>query len=223
MHIYSAPGVVEFHVNDLTATREIEVSWSPPLQPNGVITFYQVIYSIYQSSAAVTSEMLSNTTNTYTIRNLGMQISTTAIYLCGHCLFSFVEPGTPYQVTVVAFTNAGRGALSDYIVFFSAELMPEMFPTNINYTRLNTASINVTWTQLSLFEAQGFPLYQAVLTEDSRNSVVTSDIVTTNSSFAIFTNLSSDQQYTLMVGVATGNDRSTFVYSDPLTGMYVYM
>ena len=138
-------------------------------------------------------------------------------------MFSFVEPGTPYQVTVVAFTNAGRGALNDYIVFFSAELMPEMFPTNINYTRLNSASINVTWTQLSLFEAQGFPLYQAVLTEDSRNSVVTSDIVTTNSSFALFTNLSSDQQYTLMVGVATGNDSSTFVYSDPLTGMYVYV
>ena len=57
------------------------MSWSPPLQPNGVITSYQVIYSVYQSSATVTSEMLSNTTNTYTIRNLGMQISTTAKYL----------------------------------------------------------------------------------------------------------------------------------------------
>ena len=94
-----------------------------------------------------------------------------------------------------------------------------MFPTNINYTRLNSASINVTWTQLSLFEAQGFPLYRAVLTEDSTNSDASSDIVTTNSSFAVFTNLSSDQQYTLLVGVATGNDRSAFVYSNPITGM----
>ena len=131
----------------------------------------------------------------------------------------FIEPGTPYQVTVVVFTNAGRGALNDHIVFFSAELTPELFPTNINYTRLNSASINVTWTQLSLFEAQGFPLYQAVLTEDSTNSDASSDIVTTNSSFAVFTNLSSDQQYTLLVGVATGNDRSAFVYSNPITGM----
>ena len=91
--------------------------------------------------------------------------------------------------------------------------------TNISYTRLNGASINVTWTPLSLFEAQGFPLYQAVLTEDS---TTTTDVVTTDSSFVIFTNLSSDQQYTLLVGVATGNNRSAFVYSNPLTGMYVY-
>ena len=38
-------------------------------------------------------------------------------------------------------------------------------------------------------------------------------------SFAVFTNLSSDQQYTLLMGVATGNDRSAFVYNNPLTGM----
>ena len=94
-----------------------------------------------------------------------------------------------------------------------------MFPSNINYTRLNNASINVTWTPLSLSEAQGFPLYQVVLTEDSTNSGATSDVATTINSFAIFTNLSIDQQYTLLVGVATGNNRSAFVYSNPLTGM----
>ena len=97
--------------------------------------------------------------------------------------------------------------------------MPEMFPTNINYTRLNSASINVTWTPLSLSEAQGFPLYQAILTEDSTNSGATSEVATTINSFAVFTNLSIDQQYTLLVGVATGNNRSAFVYSNPLTGM----
>ena len=69
-----APGVVEFHVSDLTASSEAEVTWSPPLQPNGVITSYQVIYSVYESSTITTSEMLSNTTNTYIIRNLGMLI-----------------------------------------------------------------------------------------------------------------------------------------------------
>ena len=120
---------------------------------------------------------------------------------------------------MVAFTNAGRGALNDHIVFFSAELTPEMFPTNINYTQLNSASINVMWTQLSLFEAQGFPLYRAVLTKKSTNSDASSDIVTTNSSYAVLTNLSSDQQYTLLVGVVTNNDISAFVYSKPLTGM----
>ena len=218
MLLYLAPGVVEFRVNDLIATSETEVSWSPPLQPNGVITSYQVIYSVYQSSAIVTSEMLSNTTNTYIIRNLGMLMLQLLTIVLLYAV-SFIDPGTPYQVTVVAFTNAGRGALNNNVVFFSEELMPEMFPTNITYTRLNNASINVTWTPLSLSEAQGFPLYQAILTEDSTNSGATSDVATTINSFAIFTNLSIDQQYTLLVGVATGNNRSAFVYSNPLTGM----
>ena len=44
---------------------------------------------------------------------------------------SIIVPGIPYQVTVVAFTIAGRGALNDYIVFFSEELMPERFSSNI--------------------------------------------------------------------------------------------
>ena len=63
------------------------------LQPNGVVTTYQVIYSMYQSSAViVTNEMLSNTTNTniYIIRNLGMQNSTTAEYLHKYVLFVFI-------------------------------------------------------------------------------------------------------------------------------------
>ena len=131
----------------------------------------------------------------------------------------YIDPGTPYQVTVVAFTNAGRGALNDYIVFFSKELIPEMLPTDVSYIQLNNVSINVTWNPLSLFEAQGFPSYQAVLTEDPANSDTTADVITTTNSFAIFTDLSSSQQYTVLVGVTTGSNRSAFVYSSPLTGM----
>ena len=132
-----------------------------------------------------------------------------------------IVPGIPYQVTVVAFTIAGRGALNDYIVFFSEELMSESFPSNISYTRLNETIINVTWTPMSLSEAKGFPLYQVILSEPSTNSDTTIDVVVTNSSFAIFANLSIDQQYSLVVGVSTGSNRSVFVYSDPIIGMYI--
>ena len=138
---------------------------------------------------------------------------------CLICLFFIIESGVPYQVTVAAFTNAGRGALNDHIVFFSEELIPEMFPANINYTRFNMTSINVTWTPLSLFEAQGFPLYQVILSEPSTSGGTTSDLITTNNSFAIFSNLSIDQRYSVVVGVTNGNSRSVVVYSDPLTGM----
>ena len=51
---------------------EVEVSWSPPLQPNGMITSYELIYSVYESSITTTSGLLSNTTNTYIVMNLGM-------------------------------------------------------------------------------------------------------------------------------------------------------
>lgn len=51
---------------------QVEVSWSPPLQPNGVITSYEVIHSVYESSITTTSGVLSNTTHTYIIKNLGM-------------------------------------------------------------------------------------------------------------------------------------------------------
>lgn len=80
-------------------------------------------------------------------------------------------------------------------------------------------SIDVMWTPLSLFEAKGFPLYQAVLSEPSTNGGAASDLIMTDDSFAIFTNLSLDKQYSLVVGVSTGSNRSAFVYSDPVTGM----
>ena len=50
---------------------------------------------------------------------------------------------------------------------------------------------------------------------------MSSTAVVTNSSFVIFANLSIDQQYSLKVGVSTGSDRSVFVYSDPIIGMYI--
>jgi len=117
---------------------------------------------------------------------------------------------------VAAFTNAGKGMLNDYIVFFSEELRPIKFPDNINYSRLNAASINVSWTPLSLSEARGFSLYQAIFSESSTNR---NSVITTNNSFAVFTSLSNDRAYSLVVGVTTGYNETGFVYSNPLTGM----
>ena len=73
----TAPGIVEFNVNNLSTDSEAEVSWTPPLQPNGVIISYQVIYSVYGDFIGyfidiITSE--NDTTRSYIIRNLGMYI-----------------------------------------------------------------------------------------------------------------------------------------------------
>ena len=88
--IHTAPGIVQFQVNDLTVTGETEVSWSPPLQPNGVITSYQVIYSVYESTTIVRSEMLNNSTNAYIIRNLGTYANLYTTTRYAHVLLSFI-------------------------------------------------------------------------------------------------------------------------------------
>ena len=66
--IYVVPGVV-----DQFSTVRSTVSWSPPSQPNGIITGYQVIYFVYENRTAteMMSATLSNTTMQYSIQNLG--------------------------------------------------------------------------------------------------------------------------------------------------------
>ena len=62
-------------------------------------------------------------------------------------------------MVVVAYTNVGKGTENDYITF-SKELQPTKSPENVNSKQLNLTSLNITWTPLTLFEAQGFPEYR---------------------------------------------------------------
>ena len=66
--IHVVPGVV-----DQFSTVRSTVSWSPPSQPNGIITGYQVIYFVYENRTVteMMSATLSNTTMQYSIQNLG--------------------------------------------------------------------------------------------------------------------------------------------------------
>jgi len=121
----------------------------------------------------------------------------------------------------VAFTSVGMGALGDYVVFFSEELTPTKPPENVQASLLNSTAVNISWTALTLFEAQGFPQYTAVLTPLSTNSQqrrqLDANTIMTNNSFAVFTNLVSHTCYSVVVGVTTGGS-SSFVYSHSLNG-----
>ena len=117
-------------------------------------------------------------------------------------------PGVPYEVVVVAFTSVGKGAENDYITFFSEELTPTKSPENVVFKQLNSTALNITWTPLTLFEARGFPEYRVVLTIDTNSRRKRQSdpvaIITTNS-FAIFTDLNENTDYSVMVGVRAGN------------------
>ena len=90
------------------------------------------------------------------------------------------------------------------------------------YKQLNSSSLNITWTRLTLFEAQGFPEYRVVITSlntnghGKRQSNINS-IITTNS-FAIFTDFKENTLYSVVVGVRAGN-ASEFVEGNPINGI----
>ena len=138
------------------------------------------------------------------------------------CILTYVVPGVPYQVRVIAFSHEEMGVQSDFVVFFSKELNPVKTPDNIEFTRLSPTSINVTWTPLSLFEAQGFPTYKVTLiptsTEFRSKRQSGSSVLVTENNFALFTNLKSGQEYSLTVGVAT-DESSDFTSSQPTKGI----
>ena len=125
---------------------------------------------------------------------------------------------------VTAFSYEQMGLQSDFVIFFSKELSPLKTPDDIKIVRLSQTSINVTWTPLSLFEAQGFPIYRVTLTPPTSTEVrskrqSSSIVITTQNSFAVFTNLNSSQEYSLTLGVAT-NGSNNFTTTQPMKGMF---
>ena len=127
----------------------------------------------------------------------------------------------PYQVLVVAFTSAGKGAENNFETFFSQELSPSKVPADINIVRLNLTSINVTWTPLPLIEARGFPRYRVTLmplSTNNRNKRQTDSItMETNNSYVVFHDLVSTTAYSAVVGVRTESS-DVFMDADPITG-----
>jgi len=72
--LYVAPGRV-IHTTISPSDTEVNVTWNPPDQPNGVITGYVVVYSIYENNTLKMSEMLSDNIRSYLIDDLGKYMS----------------------------------------------------------------------------------------------------------------------------------------------------
>ena len=64
------PGVVEIVAIVGTSDTTAVVFWTPPSQPNGVITGYQIIYSVYGDADSSMTEAASINENTFVITNL---------------------------------------------------------------------------------------------------------------------------------------------------------
>ena len=138
------------------------------------------------------------------------------------CTYVITDAGTPYQVIVVAFTNAGRGIESYPKLFFTKELVPSKPPQNVLYKRSGT-NISVSWDPLTLIEARGFPIYIVTLlplsitgSRDVRQSTdgrITP--VITNKTDAVIEGLDPYGDYSLTIAVRTSSGQTA------TTGVYI--
>ncbi|NXN98020.1 PTPRQ phosphatase, partial [Rhinopomastus cyanomelas] len=105
---------------NVTAT-EINLSWLPPEQPNGLITHYEVLYS--DSSDVF-------------IKN----VSSTSVSL------SEMKPYTLYNISVRAFTRLGHGNQSSFpLLVRTSETVPDSAPENITYRNISSTEIELSF------------------------------------------------------------------------------
>lgn len=105
---------------------------------------------------------------------------------------------------MVAYTSAGSGQGSNRSQPFFAKQSPPSKPVeDITIERLSPTSINVSWTPLTLCEAQGFPIYRVVVTLSGggMKRQLTSLTNTTTSSSLKFIGLDRNSEYSVVVGV----------------------
>nr|XP_035954918.1 LOW QUALITY PROTEIN: phosphatidylinositol phosphatase PTPRQ [Halichoerus grypus] len=114
----SSPQDIE--VIDVTAS-EINLKWSPPEKPNGIIVAYEVLYKNMDTL------FMKNT-------------STTNIILGG------LKPYTLYNISVRSYTRFGHGnQLSSLVSVRTSETVPDSAPENITYKNISSGEIELSF------------------------------------------------------------------------------
>uniref|UniRef100_G3T3L7 Phosphatidylinositol phosphatase PTPRQ n=1 Tax=Loxodonta africana TaxID=9785 RepID=G3T3L7_LOXAF len=114
----SPPQDVE--IIDVTAS-EIQLKWSPPEKPNGIVLAYEVLYE---------------NTDTLFIKNT----STTNVILME------LKPYTLYNISVRSYTRFGHGnQLSSLLSVRTSETVPDSAPENITYKNISSGEIELSF------------------------------------------------------------------------------
>ena len=188
----AAPEGITIPTVRVTSSVSIEVSWSPPLQPNGIISQYQV----FRDGEGRLNE---------------------SVYVGQNRQFTDTDlaPFTMYTYTLQACTSGGC-AYSGSVSNTTFEALPQGFDGNsIEASPLTSASIRVAWTQ-PLFP-NGIIVHYEVIVSDGTSSIeiVISDLITD------VTNLLPYIEYTVTVnacnsiGCITGTTSVTTLESVP--------
>ncbi|KAE8615256.1 hypothetical protein XENTR_v10008456 [Xenopus tropicalis] len=99
----------------------ISLAWSPPLEPNGIITHYEVIYT--------------NDTDLFTQNTALTSLSLTDLY-----------PYTLYSISVRAFTRFGHGnQTTNVLAVRTSETAPSSPPYNLTYRSISSTEVLIRW------------------------------------------------------------------------------
>ncbi|OCT87568.1 hypothetical protein XELAEV_18021265mg [Xenopus laevis] len=99
----------------------ITLAWSPPLEPNGIITHYEVIYT--------------NSTDFFTQNTTSTSLSLTNLY-----------PYTLYNISVQSYTRFGHGnKTTDVLPVRTSETAPSSPPYNLVYTSISSTEVLIEW------------------------------------------------------------------------------
>ncbi|XP_055030835.2 phosphatidylinositol phosphatase PTPRQ [Misgurnus anguillicaudatus] len=119
------PSSVQFVSYQNISSTSIRVSWEPPLNPNGKITYYTVYAH-----------------NLFTNQELQEMTNTTSIVLTG------LEKYSSYKLRVAASTAAGESPPSeeDYIFILTLEDEPDSPPRNLAVVKTTSFTVTLTWS-----------------------------------------------------------------------------
>ncbi|XP_041442217.1 phosphatidylinositol phosphatase PTPRQ-like [Xenopus laevis] len=99
----------------------ITLAWSPPLEPNGIITHYEVIYT--------------HSTDLFTQSTISTSLSLTDLY-----------PYTLYNISVRAYTRFGHGnQTTDVLYVTTSETAPSSPPYNLSYMSISSTEVLIEW------------------------------------------------------------------------------
>ncbi|XP_069618420.1 phosphatidylinositol phosphatase PTPRQ [Ranitomeya imitator] len=164
----------------------INLEWSSPAEPNGIVLLYEIIYT---NSTVILAQ--NTTSTTFTIADL--------------------NPYTLYRISVRSYTQFGHGDQSTPILSVkTSETAPSSPPYDLLYRNLSSTRVLLTW-QPPIY-ANGIILFYKINYWNSSHSLTTES----NDSLIVLSDLKKYSQYQVVVSGHTihgdGNQTSEILY-----------
>ncbi|XP_073476349.1 phosphatidylinositol phosphatase PTPRQ isoform X2 [Aquarana catesbeiana] len=164
----------------------ISLEWSPPLEPNGIIKLYEIIYT---NSTVILSQNTSSTS----------------------CTLIDLNPFTLYRISVRAYTMLGHGNQSTPVLpVKTSETAPSSPPYDLLYRNLSSTRVLLTWQPP--VHANGIILFYKIIYWNSSHTLTSNS----SEALIVLSDLKKYSQYQVIVSGYTihgdGNQSSEMLH-----------